>query len=530
MRLSRVGSALPSLCPLMSRTDVPNPSLWLATASGVEHPALAPNERVEVDVAVVGAGIAGLTTALLLKRSGARVALVEAGRVCAGVTAYTTGKVSSLHGLTYRELRADFGETTARIYAEANEAAIALVAGFVDELGIECDWRRGPAYTYTTDEKTLPRVEEEVEAAQAAGLPASFTTETELPFEVLGAVRVEGQGQFHARRYGLALAAAVDGDGSRVFEHSRVVDVDASAGVCTVENGGAVEAEQVVLATQIPFLDRGGFFAKVSPSRSYLLAAQVGDDPPVGAPEGMYLGVGGQTRTLRSAEGGRYLVLGGASHKAGQGPDTTGCYDEIERWAREHYAVETVAYRWSAHDYVPVDGLPYVGKLPFGDGRVWVATGFNKWGLSNGTAAAAIIADGIAGVPNLWASTFDANRADLGESAEKLVEENLNVAARFVGDRIRHLVGKDPAELGPDEGAVVDVCGERVGAYRDAEGQLQAVSLTCTHLGCHVTWNPAERSWDCPCHGSRFDVDGRVLHGPALQPLERKALGGSEAR
>jgi nitrite reductase/ring-hydroxylating ferredoxin subunit len=241
----------------------------------------------------------------------------------------------------------------------------------------------------------------------------------------------------------------------------------------------------------------------------------------------MYLGVGGQTRTLRSAEGGRYLVLGGASHKAGQEPDTTGCYDEIERWAREHYAVETVAYRWSAHDYVPVDGLPYVGKLPFGDGRVWVATGFNKWGLSNGTAAAAIIADGIAGVPNLWASTFDANRA---ESAATFVEENLNVAARFVGDRIRHLVGKDPAELGPDEGAVVDVGGERVGAYRDAEGQLHAVSLTCTHLGCHVTWNPAERSWDCPCHGSRFDVDGRVLHGPALQPLERKALGGSEAR
>ncbi len=506
----------------MSRTDVPNPSLWLATATGVDYPPVAPNERVQADVAVVGAGIAGLTTALLLKRSGARVALVEAGRVCAGVTAYTTGKVSSLHGLTYRRLRADFGEETARIYGEANEAAIELVAGFVDELGIACGWRRGPAFTYTTEEKTLPEIEEEVAAAQAAGLPASFTTETELPFDVLGAVRFEEQAQFHARHYGLALASAIDGGGSRVFEHSRVVDVDASAGVCTVENGGIVEADQIVLATHIPFLDRGGFFAKVSPSRSYLLAAEVGEDTP----EGMYLGEGSQTRTLRSAEGGRYLVLGGASHKTGQEPDTPSCYAEIERWARQHYTVKNVAYRWSAHDYVPVDGLPYVGKLPFGDGRVWVATGFNKWGLSNGTAAAAIIADGIAGRPNPWAETFDANRLDVVPSAKKFVEENLNVAERFVRDRIRHLTGDEVASLQPDEGAVVEAGNERVGAYRDADGHIHAVSLVCTHLGCHVTWNPAERSWDCPCHGSRYDVDGAILHGPAVRPLAPKRLDG----
>jgi glycine/D-amino acid oxidase-like deaminating enzyme/nitrite reductase/ring-hydroxylating ferredoxin subunit len=510
----------------MSRTDVANSSLWLATATGVDYPALAPDERVAVDVTVVGAGIAGLTTALLLKRGGARVALVEAGRVCAGVTAYTTGKVSSLHGLTYRSLRSSFDAETARVYGEANEAAIGIVAGFVDELGIECEWRRGPAFTYTTDEKTLGKIEEEVEVARAAGLPASFTTETELPFDVLGAVRFEDQAQFHARRYGLALASAIDGGGSRVFEHSRVVSVDASDGRCTVESGGIVEAEHIVLATQIPFLDRGGFFAKVSPSRSYLLAVEVEEDAPVGAPEGMYLGVGERTWTLRSAEGGRYLVLGGASHKVGQEPDTPRCYAEIERWARTHYTVRKVAYRWSAHDYVPVDGLPYVGKLPFGDGRVWVATGFNKWGLTNGTAAARIIADGIGGRPNPWAETFDANRLDLVPSAKKFVEENLNVAKRFVGDRVRHLTGTDLAALKPDEGAIVEADGERVGAYRDPEGRVHAVSLVCTHLGCHVTWNPAERSWDCPCHGSRFDVDGGVLNGPAVRPLAQTSLDG----
>lgn len=473
-----------------------------------------------MDVAVVGAGITGLTTALLLQQGGARVALLEAGRVCSGVTAYTTGKVTSLHGLTYGPLRQTFGEETARVYGEANEAALAQVESLVEELGIDCNWERRPNYTYTTDEKTLAKVEREVEAAQAAGLPASFTTETELPFEVLGAVRFENQAQFHARKYALGLAEAFQSGGGRVYERSRVVDVDTSAGLCTVEGGGTVEAEHIVLATQIPILDRGGFFAKTHPSRSYLVAFEAEGEPL----EGMYISKGGSSWTLRSAEGGRYLLAGGQGHKTGQEPDTPARYAAIERWAREHFEVGRAAYRWSAEDYMPVDGLPYVGTLPFGNGRVWVATGYQKWGLTNGTVAALIIRDGVGGRPNPWTETFDANRADVGASAKEFVKENLDVAARFVGDRVAHLSGEEPEALAPGEGAVVEADGERLGAYRDEDGQLHAVSLVCTHLGCHVTWNPAERTWDCPCHGSRYDVDGEVLHGPAVRPLERKAL------
>ena len=507
----------------MSRLHVANPSLWIAGTPGTDHPRLSADERLRVDVAVVGAGITGLTTALLLQREGARVALVEAGAVCAGVTAYTTGKVTSLHGLTYGPLRETFGAETARVYGEANEAAVAQVEALVDELGIDCEWARRPNYTITTDERTLPDVEREVEAAQEAGLPASFTTETELPFDVVGAVRFEDQAQFHARQYGLGLAEAFVAAGGRVFERSRVVDVDTSEGRCTAESGGVVEAEHVVLATQIPILDRGGFFAKTHPSRSYLMAFETGG-PPL---EGTYLSAGGgDTWTLRSAGGGRYLVAGGQAHKAGQEPDTPARYAAVERWAAEHFGVGPAVYRWSAHDYMPVDGLPYVGRLPFGDERVWVATGYGKWGLSNGTVAALIIRDGIAGRPNPWAETFDANRADVGASAKSFVKENLDVAKRFVGDRVKHLVGKAPEWLAPGEGAVVEADGERVGAYRDEDWQLHAVSLACTHLGCHVTWNAAERSWDCPCHGSRFGVDGGVLHGPAVRPLERKTLPG----
>jgi glycine/D-amino acid oxidase-like deaminating enzyme/nitrite reductase/ring-hydroxylating ferredoxin subunit len=509
----------------MPRLHVANPSLWIADTPATDYPRLGPDEQQAVEVVVVGAGLTGLTAALLLQQDGARVALVEAGRVCAGVTAYTTGKVSSLHGLTYGSLRDTFGPETARVYGEANEAALAQVAALVEELGIDCHWERRPNYTYTTDEATLPKIEREVEAAQEAGLPAAFVTETELPFDVLGAVRFEDQAQFHARKYGLALAEAFRDGGGLIFEESRVVDVDTDAGRCTVESGGAIWGEHVVLATHLPILDRGGFFARTHPSRTYLMAFET----PERAVEGMYISKGGGSSwTLRSAEGGRYLLAGGQSHKTGQEPDTPARYAAIERWAREHFGVEPAAYRWSAEDYMPVDGLPYIGKLPFGNGRVWVATGYNKWGLTNGTVAALIIADALAGRANAWAETFDANRADAGASVKEFVKENLDVAARFVGDRIEHLTGEDAAALAPGEGAVVEAGGKRVGAYRDEEGRLHAVALTCTHLGCHVTWNPAERSWDCPCHGSRFGVDGEVLHGPAVRPLERLALGPKE--
>ena len=505
----------------MSRTNVANPSLWIADTPQTDYPRLGEGERVTADVAVIGAGITGLTTALLLQRGGARVALVEAGRVCSGVTAYTTGKVTTLHGLVYGPLRETFGIETAQTYAEANRAGFTQIAAFVDELGIDCGWERRPSYTYTTDEATVAKIEREVEVAQALGFPAAFTTETELPFEVLAAVRFEDQAQFHARRYGLALAEALAAAGGQVFEQSRVVDVDTSRGRCTVASGGTVEAEHVVLATQIPILDRGGFFAKTHPSRSYLTAFETEGEPLAG----MYLGKGGTTWTLRSAEGGRYLITGGQAHKSGQEPDTPARYAAIERWTREHFAVGRAAYRWSAEDYMPVDGLPYVGKLPLGNGRVWLGTGYQKWGLTNGSAAALMIRDGIEGRPNPWAHTFDANRADVGASAKDFVKENLDVAKRFVCDRVRHLTGVEPEAVAVGKGAIVEAAdGERVGAFRDEEGRLHAVSLTCTHLGCHVTWNPAERSWDCPCHGSRFGVDGEVLHGPAVRPLEQRTL------
>jgi glycine/D-amino acid oxidase-like deaminating enzyme/nitrite reductase/ring-hydroxylating ferredoxin subunit len=498
-----------------------NPSLWVATSPCTAYPPLSGD--IHADVAVVGGGITGLTAATLLHQEGRRVVVAEAGRVGSGVTGYTTAKLAALHGLVYDDLSRAYGDTGAAQYAEANLAAIAEVAALVARHGIDCDLEWRPAYTYTCDQSKVDKVWAEVAAARRMGLAASFTTETELPWPVAGAVRVDGQAQLHPRRYCIGLAAAVAGGGSRVFERTRALGVDEEEDGCTVRtDGGTVTADHVVVATHLPFLDRGAFFARCHPVRSYALSARL--EGPV--PQGMYLAADSPTRSVRSAfvEGEQVAILGGEGHKVGQDEDTRQRYGSLEGWAREHFAVRAVTHRWSAQDYVPVDRVPFVGPLSPGSERVLVATGYSKWGMTNGTAAARILADRIAGRDNAWASFFDTGRLNPRQSVKELLEENADVVKRFVGDRLRTETGRGVGDLGRGQAAVVAAGGERVAAYRDDTGALHAVSPVCTHLGCTVTWNTAETTWDCPCHGSRFTVDGKVIQGPALEDLEPRDL------
>ncbi|MBV9209511.1 MAG: FAD-dependent oxidoreductase [Acidobacteria bacterium] len=494
-------------------------SLWIATTPETNYDAL--HQGVTVDVAVIGGGIAGITSALLLKRDGARVAVIEAGRVVKSVTGNTTAKVTSLHNLIYDHLIKQFGLEGAQAYANAQQAAIEKVAALANDYGIDCDFTRTDAYTYTEDEAELERIKAEAEAAAKLNLPVSYVETTPLPFPVKGAVRFSNQARFHPRKYLLALAAKIEGDGSYIFEETRALDLEEEDEVCRVKTQrGVVSAGQVILATHFPFYDHGMYFARMSPKRSYVIGCRLNTP----APEGMFITSSEPFRSFRSAraeDGGEIWMVGGKNHKTGQGGDTAERYRNLERFARERFDVKAIEYRWSTQDNNTVDKVPYIGKSTPASKRIYVATGFGGWGMTNGTVAGMILSDQIAGRENAWSSVFDPNRFKPITSAADFVKENLNVAKRFVADRIGVPDEEKLPELAEGEGRVVESDGEKVAVCK-VSGATHTVSAICTHMSCVVDWNNAEKSWDCPCHGSRFNYDGAVIQGPANKDLERK--------
>jgi glycine/D-amino acid oxidase-like deaminating enzyme/nitrite reductase/ring-hydroxylating ferredoxin subunit len=495
------------------------PSFWIGTTPESDYPTL--TDELDVDVAVVGAGITGITAAVLLKRAGKTVALLESKRIVHGATGFTTAKVTSGHGLGYTKIKNAFGEDGTRIYAEANQAGLERIARFVEEDEIGCDFERKDNYVYADDEQQVNQVRQEVEVAQAAGLPASFVRETPLPFPVTAAVRLENQAQFHPRKYLLALAATIPGDGSHVFEHSRVHSVKHGEPCEVVAEQGRVRARNVVVATHLPILDRGLFFAKTYPHLSYALCAPI---DPAAAPDGMFINAGTPTRSMRTIrDGDRFLLnVGGSGHKIGAEDDTASKYDELEEFLREHWpSAGEVEYRWSTHDYMPHDQVPYVGRVARSTPQVYTATGFNKWGMTNGTAAATMIADSILGRENPWLELFDSKRLPPRSALTKFVKENASAGFHFFADRVRAGDASSADDLRPGEGAIVGRV-RKTAVYRDDDGTVHELSPVCQHLWCLVDWNPAERTWDCPCHGSRYAADGRVLEGPTTADLKRK--------
>ncbi len=491
-------------------------SLWMDTTPELALPAA--RGPLTVDVAVIGGGITGVTAALLLRHAGLRVALIEGRTIGGGVTGFTTGKLSSNHGLIYDELTRSFGAERAAVYAEAQEGGLALIAGWTEDLGIDCDLRRREAWTYASEGEDPSAIEDEVQAALDAGLAVTYEDSAPLPFPTGAAIRYAAQAEFHPRRYLQALTARIPGEGSHVFEHSRVLAVT-DGRPCRVETDAAtIQCGHVIVATHYPILDRGLWFPRLAAERSYVLAA-----PHPDPPEGMFLSTESPAHSLRTAPDphseGELLLVGGEGHKAGQSQPVSARYAALAGWAAEHVSLGEPVYRFSSQDLRPADGLPYVGALSPLSERLLVTTGYRKWGLTNGTAAAMILADRIQGIPNPWAETFDSARFRPPAGAASLVKENLNVGVRFVRDRFQRPVAGSAEELAPGTGGIVEHDGERVGAYREEDGTLHLVSPVCTHLGCWCRWNDAERTWDCPCHGSRFAHDGAVIEGPAVQPL-----------
>jgi glycine/D-amino acid oxidase-like deaminating enzyme/nitrite reductase/ring-hydroxylating ferredoxin subunit len=488
-------------------------SYWNATAPASDFPALAGD--IEADVAIVGGGIVGVTTALMLKDRGLKVALVEARRVGEEVTGKSTAKITSQHNIAYTIIAGKFGEDGARIYAEANEAGLRTIVELTARFGIACNLERKPAFTYTNDEDEVGRIEKEVEAAKRYGLPASLTRDTGLPFEVLAAMRWDDQAQFHPVRYVKGLAAALPGDGCQVFEGSRVIDWDPHR---VATDRGSVKARHVVMATHLPLGQIGLFYAEAYPHMHPVI---MGRAEAARVPPGMYISVETPRHSVRGHrddDGQDWLILAGPSFKHGHVDDERESFADLEQFAARHFGVRA-GYRWTNEDYTPMDHVPFIGwSSSLGDSYL-VATGFNAWGISNGTAAAILIADLIEGRDNDWLKLFDATRIKPIAGAREFVAGNAETASHLVGGYLSRKP-HDLAALAAGDAAILKLDGKNVAAYRDERGTVHAVSAVCTHMGCILGWNDTDRSWDCPCHGSRFDLDGSIIHGPAVKPLE----------
>jgi glycine/D-amino acid oxidase-like deaminating enzyme/nitrite reductase/ring-hydroxylating ferredoxin subunit len=496
----------------------PHPSYWVETTPETSYPPL--EGDLLVDVAVIGGGITGITAALFLKQEGKTVALLEGKRVVRGATGYTTGKLTAGHGAVYTDLEKNFGAEGARIYAESNQAAVRRVAQLVEEHDIDCDFEPRANYVYAGSNQEVGALKAEVDAEKRAGLPVELVQETPLPYWVAAAIRLDDQAQFHPRKYLLALAELIPGEGSHLFEETMATDVE-NGDPCVVETSrGTIRARDVIIATQLPFEDSGLFFAKAHPHRSYAVAAPLDE---ARAPDGMFINSGTPTRSVRTIRDGERILIqaGGEGHKPGEEDDTSARYQVLEEFLSESWPdAGPVEYRWSTQDYMSVDRVPYIGRLRRTSEHVYTATGYSKWGMSSGTLAGMLLTDRILGRANPWAELYEAKRITPKASFKRFVSGNVGAARHLVVDRFK----AGDAELDsikPGEGAIVRAGGRKRAAYRDEAGALHLLSPACTHLGCLVAWNPAERSWDCPCHGSRYSGEGDVIQGPAVKPLRR---------
>jgi glycine/D-amino acid oxidase-like deaminating enzyme/nitrite reductase/ring-hydroxylating ferredoxin subunit len=499
-------------------------SVWKATAS---LPKFAPlGEDLRADVCVVGAGISGMTIAYLLARAGKRVVVLDRGPVGGGETAQTTAHLSSAMDDHFHELEKVHGEEGARLTYESHQAAIERIGEIAAAEGIDCDYERLDGYLFLAPHDSRDFLEQERDAAHRAGFrDVELLERAPLPFFDTGpCLRFPRLAQFHPLKYLEGLTRALVRDGGRIFTGSFVDTVKGGDGAhVRTRDGHTVQADAIVVATNTPFNDLVAIHTKQAPYRSFVIGARV---PAGSVPLGLYwdtLEYYHYVRLLRDPEGqGTHdlLIVGGDDHKTGQADDADLRYARLEAWTRERFPmVEEIPYRWSGQVMEPADFNGFIGRNPLDADNVFIATGDSGQGMTHGTIAGMLISDLILGRENPWAELYDPSRVRISTgSVKEFAVENLNVAAQYA-DWLRPEEASTVDEVPPGAGIVVQRGAAKVAVYRDEAGAVHERSAVCTHLGCVVRWNSEERSWDCPCHGSRFAPTGEVLNGPAPSPL-----------
>jgi glycine/D-amino acid oxidase-like deaminating enzyme/nitrite reductase/ring-hydroxylating ferredoxin subunit len=500
-------------------------SLWLATTPETSYSALAGD--VEVDVTIVGGGLTGLVAAWLLTEAGTRVAVLEKGRIASGESGNTTAHITELVDTRYHVIERDFGRDGARLVARSNHDAIDWIERTSNALGIDCRFERVPAYLYTERAGDLGFLRKEFAAAERAGVPVEFVNDVPLPFPTAGALRVARQAQFHPRDFLLPLAERIVARGGRIFELTHMTGVS-DGDPCEVETReGRVRARNVIVASHVPANNWAALITKLPAYRTYAIAAR--DGRPI--PRGLYWDTDDPyhyTRTQPTAEGD-VLIIGGEDHKTGTETETLQRFESLLDYAGSHFGVQQADYRWSGQIIEPVDGLPFIG-LNTASEHVYVATGYSGNGMTWATVAGQLTADLVLGRSNPYADLYKATRVKPLAAAKDFITENIDFPKYLVRDRTTSadVQGDNPALVPKGVGRVLGINGVKYAVYRAEDGELHSLSPICPHMHCDVAWNDAERSWDCPCHGSRFTPTGQVLNGPAvtdMAPLPLRARG-----
>ncbi|RKQ13959.1 FAD-dependent oxidoreductase [Oceanobacillus bengalensis] len=494
---------------------------WRESVNLPSFPSL--KETIKADVAIVGGGITGITTAYLLSKQNLQVALIDAGVLLNGTTGHTTAKITAQHGLIYDELIQHFGLDQAKLYYEAAMDAKESIFKIMKALNIDCDYKEEDAYIYTNSNSYVSQIEKEKKSYDSINITSELKEDIPLDIPVKSVLVMKNQAQFHPLKYLKALIDASVENGVTFYENTTAVDLEYNKEPAVItREGHRITSKYIVSASHFPFYDKSSFyFSRMYPERSYVIAVKAKES----FPGGMYINTESPTRSIRTTtyNGEELWLIGGENHKTGQGKSTMTHYEELQKFAEKHLTVTDYVYRWSAQDLTTLDKLPYIGPITKSEESVFVATGFRKWGMTNGTQAAQIIADKIIGKENPYTSLFTPSRFQSDPSLKKFMQINADVAKHLIKGKLEY-TENNLDKLAPDDAVITRIHGKRTGVYKDENEKLHMVDTTCTHMGCEVEWNGGDRSWDCPCHGSRFKINGEVIEGPAKRPLEKREI------
>lgn len=495
-------------------------SLWISDSEKEQLYNKKPDQNhLETDVCIIGAGIFGLTCAYYLSKSGYKVIVLEKNKIGQKTTGHTTGKITSQHGLFYDYLTKSYNKQFAKDYLFANEQAIENIKRIIDEENIQCDFEYQNNYVYTNNKDDLKKFKDEYNAIKDLGFNCEFVTKTNLPFKIQSGICFKNQAQFHPIKYLYGLCKCINQNNGNIYTDTTVFDVkkDTDDYITYTENL-KVKSKYVIVATHYPFINFPGFyFTKMYQVTSYIIAV----DTKTTLFDGMYISASNPSFSFRTAKyhDKRILLVGGGEHKTGKPTSYEGSYGLLEKEVRKYYPDCEILFKWNTKDSISLDKIPYIGQYSSMMPRVYVGTGFKKWGMTTSNVAANIVVDMICGKENKYSYLFDSTRLkplkNIDEFKNMLVESTNSLLL----NKLRSAEMKFD-EIANNSGSIIEVNNEKVGIYKNPEGKIYAVKPICTHLGCLLSWNDVDKTWDCPCHGSRFNFDGKNIYDPAFKNLD----------